>query len=531
MEKQVELMPRDAPAPGAERSASKAILFVILAGIAFRLLMMFLARGTLIDDAYITLRYGRNLFLGRGMVYNPGERVLGAPPFYIVWLGFLWQLGRGVLGEAGTRIGYLVTGINILLMAWAARLLAGRVHLRPAFLRLLPLVAFCMYLPFADNTNSGMETTLFVLLLLLSGSLLDRGRDAGASAMMGLAALVRPEGTIWIASVLLGRMRRHEKPRPQLLLPCLAILGSWAIFCVLYFGTPIPQNALAKSGWITALWGREGLLLHVQEVLKAFTLLPYKGVIGRVGTVKNLLGPGWMILPLAFFILGTVKLWRERGRDLDWSLFFILYVLLFVIGRGAPWPSWYAIPPGLALVVVGTHGASVLLGLSARWPLREMTARRLVQVMVPGLALTLGLGSYLVWHVDRLPYYGLLRRSHGRTGCFLATVEPQKTLLVMEMGLIGYLADRHVEDMAGIVSRKILDLNRRRREQVEIPEQVVMLQPDYISLPRRLLPRICEGEFGAWFERSYQRVFEALPYQTFEKREDAGPPPPSRALP
>jgi len=31
-----------------------------------------------LDDAFITFRYGQNLALGHGMVFNPGERLMGS---------------------------------------------------------------------------------------------------------------------------------------------------------------------------------------------------------------------------------------------------------------------------------------------------------------------------------------------------------------------------------------------------------------------------------------------------------------------
>jgi hypothetical protein len=417
-----------------------------------------------------------------------------------------------------------VTGVNILFMGWTAVLLARQSRYRPAWLVLVPLAVFCLYLPFCDNTNTGMETPLFMLLLLLSATWLDRGLEVRASILMGLACLVRPEGVLWIAAVLLYRMRRRELPTRRLLLPLLGILGAWGAVCWAYFGTPVPQNALAKCGWVTSLWGRDGVLQHAREVLMAFTLLPYEG-LARAGAARNLLGAGWMVLPLALFLIGSIRLWRERSPDLRWSFFFVLYVLFFVAGRAATWPSWYAIPPGLALVVVGTHGGAALLGRLAHRPRSARGTRRLVWSLGPGLILVIGLASFLVWRTDRLPYYGRLLNSHGRTGHYLAGVDPQTNLLVMEIGLIGYLADRHIEDMAGIVSEEIMQLNRRRRDPVEIPEQVALIQPDYVVLPRRSLRELGPGAFGAWFGRNYECVFEALPYQTFRRREGAAPAP------
>ncbi|MBN1425707.1 hypothetical protein JXA88_14225, partial [Candidatus Fermentibacteria bacterium] len=47
------------------------------------------------DDPYITYRYARNLASGHGLVYNPGQRVLGrTSPLFALLLGDLTMLGR-----------------------------------------------------------------------------------------------------------------------------------------------------------------------------------------------------------------------------------------------------------------------------------------------------------------------------------------------------------------------------------------------------------------------------------------------------
>src|SRR5437868_10332746 len=47
-----------------------------------------------IDDAYITFRYARNLAEGLGLVYNPGEWVLGTTaPLWAVLLAGGYELG------------------------------------------------------------------------------------------------------------------------------------------------------------------------------------------------------------------------------------------------------------------------------------------------------------------------------------------------------------------------------------------------------------------------------------------------------
>src|SRR2546427_11263191 len=70
-----------------------------------------------IDDAYITFRYARNLAEGLGLVYNPGEWVLGTTaPLWAMLLGGGYRLGL-------TALPWLATIVS-------ARCDAAAVHLR-----------------------------------------------------------------------------------------------------------------------------------------------------------------------------------------------------------------------------------------------------------------------------------------------------------------------------------------------------------------------------------------------------------------
>ena len=124
-----------------------------------------------IDDAYITFRYAQNLATGAGLVYNPGEAVLGttAP----LW-ALILALGR-LLGFAD--LPWLATVLSALCDAASAALLV----LCARQLGLGPLASLLVGLAWALNPMSvafatgGMETSLFVLLALTVLSLVSRG--------------------------------------------------------------------------------------------------------------------------------------------------------------------------------------------------------------------------------------------------------------------------------------------------------------------------------------------------------------------
>ena len=69
------------------------------------------------DDAYIGMRYAKNLSGGEGLVFNPGERVEG-------YTNFLWVIILAAASKAGiplangARIISLILSAGTLLLAW-----------------------------------------------------------------------------------------------------------------------------------------------------------------------------------------------------------------------------------------------------------------------------------------------------------------------------------------------------------------------------------------------------------------------------
>ena len=78
-----------------DKPRSFASLPYAIAGLAVvvRLLVAWHSRFTS-EDFLITLRYAENLAHGQGLVFNPGERVLGTTtPLYTLFLAALSRLG------------------------------------------------------------------------------------------------------------------------------------------------------------------------------------------------------------------------------------------------------------------------------------------------------------------------------------------------------------------------------------------------------------------------------------------------------
>lgn len=204
------------------------------------------------DDAFITMRTVDNLLHGRGLTWNPGERVQ-------VFTHPLWL---GVLAVA-----------DALLPGWWAALLAGLATSLAAtwlLLRRLPdqspaiaAVGLALALSRAnvDFATSGLENPLACLLLVLAlpaaavaGGARGRDGDPGQRPLTrlvlltSLLALVRLDLVLVPLPLLAWELARGGWRHWRALLVAALPLVAWEAFSIFYFGFPLPNTAYAKLG-------------------------------------------------------------------------------------------------------------------------------------------------------------------------------------------------------------------------------------------------------------------------------------------
>jgi hypothetical protein len=110
------------------------------------------------DDAYITYRYADNLRQGLGLVYNPGEWVLGTTtPLFALLLGTLSL----IIPDLET-LGHWVSVFSWIVAAWAAIALLWQAGWPRAGL----VAGLLLAVEPAVLPSLGMETALLVALML-----------------------------------------------------------------------------------------------------------------------------------------------------------------------------------------------------------------------------------------------------------------------------------------------------------------------------------------------------------------------------
>ena len=242
-------------------------------------------RSAVIDeDAYISLRYARNLLEGRGFVFNPGwEPVEGITNLLwtlclaaISWLGL-------ELTTAALVLGAVCGGLTLLVAyRWCqAELSELPVSRGAAYVLALAAPLLISLAPgFAFYAGSGLEVAMFALLLVAGLYLLGRARSlrpaAVGSFLLGAAAITRPEGALVLAvasgvfvlryvlsnPAKTGLLRRAGVAGVAGVLPGALVVGATTLWRILYYGSPIPNTASAKAGGVEVMerWGVPYLL-------------------------------------------------------------------------------------------------------------------------------------------------------------------------------------------------------------------------------------------------------------------------------
>jgi hypothetical protein len=211
--------------------------------------------GLILDDAYISFRYARNLAGGHGLTFNPGAApVEGYTNFSLVAVsGLLARLG--IAPEAFVPMAGLACAAGlVVVVARAGRRLAaveaGGGAIDPlAGIAAASIVAITSGV--ALYAATGLETVAYGLLLAAAGVALVEGRAIAFAVLTSFAFLTRPEAALLGVvgtGVLLGR--RDRRGALSAVVVFAAIVGPYLVFKWIYFGTIVPNTLLAKQPYL-----------------------------------------------------------------------------------------------------------------------------------------------------------------------------------------------------------------------------------------------------------------------------------------
>jgi hypothetical protein len=292
--------------------------------------------------------------------------------------------------------------------------------------------------------------------------------------------MVRPDAIL--AAVALGIVhlfRRQSTPWRAVALYVVPV-GAFYAGIWLYFGSPLPVTLLAKQ--------QQGLMAISTRFGAGFVDL-----VGQYGRQPFY----WLHAVLAavglYWVLRSKRHWIPL---LAWTaLYFAAYTVLEVSHY-----FWYYAPLVPAFGVLVAEGTVVVLRALARTRLSQplvliLAGLLLVALLVPLLTDVIRAG----WHSD--PRHEVYRE----IGQWIReNTEPAASVGALEVGIIGYYAERPIVDFAGLIQP---DVARHFATATTYQESgawtIQKYQPDYVLLHRDSFDGLAESE---WFRSGYQPI-------------------------
>ncbi len=258
--------------PGRRVRPFKTMLLNIIEIILPMALFVFLAfadeHNIIMEDQFITLSYSRNLAEGAGLVFNPGERVEGfSNPLWVFIMAPAFLLGLNAL--VYNRIICILAALaHFPIISSIIRKYCGTDCTMS--LRLMPQIILALSFPFIFWTKSGMETPFASLLLLCGVWLLISRRPLSGSLFLGLLAVTRPEGIIYMAIAVLIPLLEKERDLKKYIravLPGLLIFLAYEVFRTAYFHDWLPNSFHAKVSLASLAEKRQGLVYYKEWLM------------------------------------------------------------------------------------------------------------------------------------------------------------------------------------------------------------------------------------------------------------------------
>ena len=336
------------------------------------------------DDAYISMRYARNLFEGHGLVWNVGEPpVEGYTNFlWVIWIALLMFFSRdpSYLMVISGGVFHLVSVVMLYLFLRRAQKIHFIIGCCLAFL-------LAIWQPIHTQVFNALEPPLLLMLFLIAiyflyGSHRSRRGLIIGSVSAGLLPLVRPDGIVLTLILFTGilfedsfslRNLKEKLARTKLIMLCFFVpILILTLFRLFYYSDLLPNTFYLKVfnrpgrieyGWnyvisfLSAFYGTFFLIpliayaaFHEKHWIRALGI----GIIVILGYIAYQGGDAWNwwrfmipILPLCLLIVGRL-IQDSRDHKAFGRVAMGIFIVLFVSGiwqafgifqRGGLYPS------------------------------------------------------------------------------------------------------------------------------------------------------------------------------------------------
>jgi hypothetical protein len=432
-----------------------------------------LNRGYSVDDSFITYRYAFHLKEGLGLVFNVGERYYGttAAGFAVLVGGVSWISDRVAdalaHGTAKPTVQECAVALSAIFLCIICVCLPLIVEARDRFHRWVLCIAASLYVFAGDPFSAvpGHETYAFLGLALLATVLAERRRHLVAGCLLGFSVSFRPDAALLVVILALLGWWRSGQPLTEysrssafrgFAFGLLIVLGLWAAFLALYFGSVVPGTMDAKRAQVAMnYWPKYNLMALVRH-------------FGELGTYNLAIVGGGVSAFLAAILLhrkrGQLSSRKEVFLGVCWAAFGIGNALTY-FALGVTFWYWYGIPIVFSAGVVAFIGWNFAVDAAVRAPaLPERKAlvplgriRRLSWVLPACIFIAVS------WHArpfvanwyQAAPRDWPHSRAYRETADYLKAAEPEGTAIQMpEPGAFGfYLGPKYkVVDELGLIT-------------------------------------------------------------------------------
>lgn len=455
-----------------------------------------------IDDSYITYRYARNILAGDGIVFNPGERVLGTTtPLYTLLmaaLGFLFGGVNAPFPQISMSVNALADALICLTLLKLGKQFGSSTAGTAAAL------AWSVAPHSVTFAIGGLETSLYVLLLLGAAISHILRKHHQAAILCGLAYLTRPDALILIGLIVLDRLYllwqeiRENKSLDREIITragkeivlAIALPLAWTIFAVFYFGSPFPHSITAKT---LAYQLPEGsaLIRLIQHYTTPFM-------------AHKIFGMGWvgvgLVLYPFLFINGARAAFKNNPRS--WVLLAYPWLSLVVFALANPLIfRWYLTPP------LPAYFLGIFLGLDTFYTAKSPSTsgvqpgprgqvRSLSRLLLLGVLPLFSLLYSWTPHPDHgldraapeMAYIKLeldyLKAAHQINMLIPEQKRSNSVIAAGDVGVLGYITGAKILDTVGLNSPETLEYYPLDPDLYEInyavsPELILDKKPEY----------------------------------------------------
>lgn len=415
-----------------------------------------------VDDAYISARYADNAAHGRGLVFNPGERVMGYTNLLLVIIETL-AYSMGADGLLAAKLLGLAAGASVLLLTVRISRSLGDGLYPWAGLLAAALLAVYPFLPL--NATMGLETALFTALILGGIGLFIHciqekqwswRQQAGMAALFFLGTLTRPEG-LGFAAMALGFQLllvlrdalpygKSQAKKSWVSLKPLAWFGLYLVLLapVLWglsatYGSPIPNTFFAKTA-------------------AGFSLGKYTlGFLYLFQWFAQTGGGYWLVPVILLPFLA-----RQSRKPLVLLAGFSGFYTLYILYSGGDWMSGFRfIVPAMPLYFLLAACGLVLIAQALGERLAYLTplSRGLLSLILLIFLVSPAAASVLATQIDAAAQAIGYRQAHQYVGKWLRdNTPPGSRVAVMDIGMIAFTSDRYIVDINGLVNQDVARL-------------------------------------------------------------------------